>query len=268
MSERPSLIGKTLAYFQARGLAATIGKIAVYFLNRLRFSLTRYKANRADDNFLKTMTKGDSASIFSEIHARNLWGSQESRSGPGSEVSATNNVRAQLPGIVARFGVKRILDAPCGDFNWMRLVQLPPDISYVGGDIVRRVIIENRKNHSSSQRQFLVLDILRDSLPAADILICRDCLFHLSYKDILLVLNNFIASDIRLLLTTTHRNGNEFANTDILTGGCRNIDLFKAPFSLPKEVLYRVVEDDGTRELCLWTREQILSAVRLVLAVG
>jgi hypothetical protein len=71
-------------------------------------------------------------------------------------------------------------------------------------------------------------------------MICRDCLFHLSFHDIKLVLENFIKSNISYLLTTTYINTDNFKNKDIATGDLRKIDLFAAPFYFSKDVYFRI----------------------------
>jgi hypothetical protein len=91
-------------------------------------------------------------------------------------------------------------------------------------------------------------------------MICRDCLFHLSYADARRVLENFLASGIPYLLTTTHRNDGALVNRDIETGDFRMIDLFEAPFCLPKTPLARIddwLTPDPEREMCLWSRDQV-----------
>jgi hypothetical protein len=96
-------------------------------------------------------------------------------------------------------------------------------------------------------------------------MICRDCLFHLSNRDIVLLLQNFVASNSSYLLTNTHVNDGSIVNTDIKAGDFRLIDLFSEPFCLPKDVLYRIddyVQPFPPREMCLWDREQISSAVQ------
>ena len=77
--------------------------------------------------------------VFWEIYSGNLWGSAESKSGLGSELAATQEVRALLPRLLAELGVDVLLDVPCGDFNWMRHVDLPVR-EYIGGDIVPPLI--------------------------------------------------------------------------------------------------------------------------------
>jgi hypothetical protein len=51
---------------------------------------------------------------FERIHEINLWGAAASVSGLGSETDATATLRADLPGLLRKLGVKSLLDAPCG----------------------------------------------------------------------------------------------------------------------------------------------------------
>ncbi len=108
------------------------------------------------------------------------------------------------------------------------------------------------------------LDITKDPFPKSDLVLNRDCLFHLSYSDILAVLNNFIASHSSYFLSTSHDNQVEFVNLDIRSGDFRPIDLFAFPFIFPRDVLFEIPEPgDGNipaRKLYLWDREQLLVA--------
>jgi hypothetical protein len=78
---------------------------------------------------------------FTIIYERNAWGGAESVSGSGSSLRMTQNVRNSLPSLIETFAVKSIFDAPCGDFNWMKLINLQ-NISYIGGDIVKPLILD------------------------------------------------------------------------------------------------------------------------------
>lgn len=202
--------------------------------------------------------------VFSEIYKNNLWGCSESASGAGSSEFATRDIRAHLPIIFDRWKLKNIVDAPCGDFNLFKFVTLNSDMRYIGIDIVPDLIANNNIKYTDLQHRFVLADIRVDSLPTSDIVICRDCLFHFSYKDVFLFLSNFVASETRFLLTSTHKNEDEFPNTDILTGEFRLIDLFSAPFSLPPDVAYRFddfIPPYPAREMCLWNRAQIIMAL-------
>ena len=91
--------------------------------------------------------------VFQEFFAENLWQHPESISGFNSSIAATRQIRAELPAIVRDFGVKSILDIPCGDFHWMAATEL--DIErYIGADIVEELITANRERHTDDRFLF------------------------------------------------------------------------------------------------------------------
>ncbi len=92
------------------------------------------------------------------------------------------------------------------------------------------------------RRRFMVLDLTADALPPADLLLCRDCLVHLSHADIRRALENIARSRITCLLTTTFPGG--ATNEDIVTGDWRPLDLERPPFSFPPPL--RLLEEGCT----------------------
>jgi hypothetical protein len=54
----------------------------------------------------------------------------------------------------------------------------------LGADIVKDLIDINKKKYENEKIKFMKLDIKYDKLPDSDLMICRDCLFHFSNKDI------------------------------------------------------------------------------------
>jgi hypothetical protein len=202
--------------------------------------------------------------VFSEIHRRKYWSEGESVSGYGSTMESTANLRAQLQAFINARDIHSVFDAPCGDFHWMRHVVAEMDIAYRGVDIVPALISENIDRYARSNVCFSVSDITSEPFPRADLWICRDCLFHLSYADIARALRNFVASDIPYLLTTTYEGTGKFANKDIHTGDFRRIDLFAAPFSFPATTLAQISDTppgDQPRSMTAWTRQQIADAL-------
>jgi len=197
---------------------------------------------------------------FTLIYRRNAWGSKESISGSGSSLAMTKPIRFFLPILFERFEIKSILDVPCGDFNWMKLVDLN-GISYLGGDIVEPLVADLNRNFSSQHISFVQFDLTIDSFPKSDLVLNRDCLFHLSYHDIELTLSNFLKSGSKYFLSTSHENGGKFINTDIRSGGFRLIDLFDSPFCFPTNFHFEIPErGEGTlppRRLYLWDRDQV-----------
>ncbi|HEX8452045.1 MAG TPA: class I SAM-dependent methyltransferase [Longimicrobium sp.] len=184
--------------------------------------------------------------IFSEIHRSNAWASPESVSGRGSILERTVVIRRELPGLLAGVGARSLLDAPCGDFNWMRHVDLG-GVEYVGADVVPELIERNRHEFEGEGRRFVVLDIVRDELPRADVVLCRDCLIHLSFRDARAAIANFKGSGSGFLLATTHPKVAK--NRDIESGSWRSVNLQLAPFSFPEPL--RLIEEDAETGKCL-----------------
>lgn len=191
---------------------------------------------------------------FRLAFATNLWGADESRSGGGSTLQQTDYIADILPSVLDRFGVRRLLDLPCGDFNWMRGVDLS-DVEYIGGDILPE-LIERNTAMTSGDRRFEVLDLCGSPLPDADLLFCRDCLVHLSFADIARALENIRRADIAYLMTTTFPDEPE--NVDIVSGDWRPINLELPPFSFPKPealITERCTEQTGLfadKSLGIW----------------
>jgi SAM-dependent methyltransferase len=185
--------------------------------------------------------------VFTGIYDSNEWGSEESRSGTGSTRERGAHFREALLDLLERFAVRSIVDAPCGDFNWMRDV-VSERHAYTGIDIVEALIARNRTEHGAANHTFRCADLTRDPLPAADLILCRDCLVHFSYADIHAALANFRRSGAKYLLTTTF---DDAENVDIRTGGWRRLNLQAAPFSFPPP-LATIDEFAPGKKLSLW----------------
>ncbi len=198
-----------------------------------------------------TLRYGDShmESVFSKIYRDNLWEDPESTSGRGSTLARTEVIRRELSKILGELNARSLLDAACGDFNWMRYVDLGK-VHYTGCDVVPDLVKRNQRFYVGPQRRFICLDITRDEIPMADVILCRDCLIHLSFKQALSALANFRRSGSPFLLATTHRTVGK--NQDGPAGGWRSLNLQLAPFHFP-EPLRWVTEDEASGKcLGLW----------------
>ena len=205
-----------------------VSRLGAEIYHRAAHALYRFKNRRAK---------------FIDIYQRNGFGGRESISGPGSSLEQTAVIRRELPALLGELNIHSLLDAPCGDFYWMKELDL--DIkSYTGADIVPDIIRTNQMLYNNSRRQFVTLDITKDPLPAVDLILCRDCFIHLSFKDILLALRNFAKSRSLYLLTTTFTEVEN--NRDIVTGRVRYINLGKAPFNFPEPIRLINEECNGT----------------------
>jgi len=165
---------------------------------------------------------------FRKIYTANMWGASE-RSGAGASIDQTGSVLTHLAALVEQLEVCTLLDVPCGDFRWMQ--HLRADVRYIGGDVLPELVAANERQWGGPSRRFMTLDLLKDDLPAADVLLCRDCLVHLSFEDIAAALRNIRRSDCGWLLTTTFPQC--ATNEEIVTGDWRPINLQEPPFRLP-----------------------------------
>ena len=208
------------------------------------------------DHFARQAASGRPLSpteAFRQAYRTNLWGGGESPSGPGSSLEQTAGLRDALPDLCRRYQVTTLLDLPCGDGHWMAGVALP-GIRYLGADLLPEVVA--RAAAQSPEREFLQLDLTTSPLPPADILLCRDCLVHLSFADIERAIGNIHRSRIPYLLATTFPK--EPSNHDITTGDWRPLNLELAPFGFPRplELLSEGCTEQGglfgDKSLGLW----------------
>jgi hypothetical protein len=193
--------------------------------------------------------------VFTNIFRKNWWNNAESRSGWGAELKRTVSIRAELPEFARRHSIRTLLDAPCGDFHWMRRVQWPSDFKYIGADIVPDLIADNRCKYPGIE--FIELDILRDQLPNVDAWLARDLMIHFPDIAVRIALNQFRRSTIRYLLATTYPNARH--NTDIKYGQVRHLNLCAPPFGLPQPFSILREDDDPStgRVIGVWRRSDI-----------
>jgi hypothetical protein len=198
--------------------------------------------------------------VFTEIYRNNGFGGTNSVSGTGSDIRQTRIVISELPALFNDFNISTVLDIPCGDFHWMKNVDLH-DIDYTGADIVKELILSNRVKYARDGIRFESLDVAKDKLPSVDLIFCRDCLVHLSNRETFLALCNICDSQSGYFLTTTFTDRK--VNHDIVTGQWRPLNLQVAPFLFPKPL--RIVNEQcsegggvyGDKSLALWRIEDI-----------
>jgi len=168
---------------------------------------------------------------FKYIYETNHWDEAESVSGPGSTLEETEPIRRELPALLAELGASSLLDLPCGDFHWMQHTDLS-GVRYIGGDLVGDLIERNRAKYASDGVEFKKIDLVNNTLPAVDVILCRDCLVHLSFADAQAALSNIARSGAGWLLATSFPSVTR--NDDIVTGQWRPINLTLPPFNLPE----------------------------------
>jgi SAM-dependent methyltransferase len=214
------------------------------------------RRRRRDHGLVTThLDRANAVDRFREIYESRAWVSskgQLSLSGLGSETSSTRSIVEALPALLVRLRCETLLDVGCGDWNWMREVPLP--CNYIGTDIVPEVIEANRRYERVGVR-FEVGDAIEGPLPQADVVLCRDVLFHLSFRDGMAALANIQAAARWLLATSDTAI---WFNSDIQTGDYRRINLERAPYRLPRP--RAVISDEGVsrgRVVALWATAEL-----------
>ena len=168
---------------------------------------------------------------FNRIYAEGTWGRDvagKGTSGTGSTLEITREYRAYLEDFIKTHKITSVVDAGCGDWTFSSAIDWG-GASYLGVDIASDVIATVRARHEKGNITFQVGDIT-DDLPAADLLISKDVLQHLSNT----LVHDFIRNNLRtgkykwVILT----NDRGTKNSDVESGGYRAIDLSAPPFDV------------------------------------
>lgn len=202
------------------------------------------------------------ANKFSDIYRNNSFGGRLSRSGEGSDLVQTEIIRRELPKLVEELSIRTFLDAPCGDWYWMKEVALGVE-RYTGIDIVESLIKKHSEQFGNASRHFLCRNLLEDDLPQADLILCRDCLVHLRFEHIQKVLINFQRSGAKYLLMTTFTDRDKNFDLVGINGFWRTLNFELPPFNFPAPL--KLINEGCTEEnnqyhdkcLGLWRLEDI-----------
>ncbi len=225
------LIGGMLRYFTARFVRVLLSpRLRLRVKGLLQRTSSAVPAGRASvqDTSLKQK--------FSEIYDKNIFGGRVSRSGEGSDLVQTAVIRSELPKLAQELGVKTFLDAPCGDWCWMRRTELGVE-HYIGVDIVETLIEKNQREFGNASTSFQCMNLAEGELPRVDLIFSRDCLVHLSFADALKIIANFKQSGSKYLLTTTfvsRDRNNDLVGKDSFW---RPLNMQLPPFNFPQPML-------------------------------
>lgn len=195
--------------------------------------------------------------VFDTIYEKNRWNSKESVSGVGSTLKKTRAIRTLIPEFLKEHEIQHLLDVPCGDFNWMKEIDLG-DTYYTGGDIVQALVDKNTATYGNEKRSFICLDLAHDELPQADVILIRDCMIHIPNDKVITMLENIKRSGIRWVMLTTYPDVE--TNKRIREGSWRKINLQAAPFNLPEPEILWDEEETGWNSgkfIGIWDFSQI-----------
>ncbi len=193
------------------------------------------------------------ASIFSSIYERGEWGvdgNNKGHSGTGSDPQNAKMYITFLQSFLAENNIKSVVDLGCGDWRIGKLVNWD-GIKYLGVDVVDSVISQNSKNFASPTVTFVKADGTDYVLPSADLLICKDVLQHLPYKDIQKIIPQFSKFKYCLVINDVDPIKLTCENTDLPRGYYRCLDMTKAPFSLLGRKVLSYASGNETKQVLL-----------------
>jgi 2-polyprenyl-3-methyl-5-hydroxy-6-metoxy-1,4-benzoquinol methylase len=193
--------------------------------------------------------------VFTEIFKKNIWNSEESVSGTGSELRNTKSLRFSLSFLLKHLDVKSLLDVACGDMTWVSALDLNA-IEYEGWDIVDDIIQQNKQKFAhKANYNFKHQNILEGEIPKFDLIMSRDTITHLPTSAIWIFLKKVVNSNSKYLLISRYEFS-EDSHSDINFGQFRAVNLEKPPFNFNNALLY-IKEDEPNKFLALYLVDDI-----------
>lgn len=177
----------------------------------------------------------------------------EHERGPSS-IAGTELFRKSLINVIQKYQISSIFDAGCQDACWAHLLQ--QHVTYIGGDISPSLIQSAKASYPAIE--FHVHDITEDSFPDVDMLMVRDVAIHLSNKYKLMLLQNWMRSDIPWLLITQEWSCAD--NQDIIHGNdfpWQPVNWRRPPWNFPEPVERLDDIGIGSGRMSLWHKDQI-----------
>lgn len=193
------------------------------------------------------------AAIFSDIYKRGEWGVDANKKGTSGSGSNPQNAKLYitfLQTFLSENNIKSVVDLGCGDWQIGKVINWD-GIKYLGVDVVDSIISENAKTFSASNITFLKADGIDYILPKADLLICKDVLQHLPFKDIQSIIKQFEKYKYCIVINDVDPIKLTCENVDIPRGYYRYLDVTKPPFSLLGRKVLSYASGDETKQLLL-----------------
>jgi SAM-dependent methyltransferase len=199
-----------------------------------------------------------SEEIFQDAYRSKRWGGEEGSeffSGSGSRGRAAEDYVREMSGLLREHEREigrpiTVVDIGCGDFQVGRaLVEAAPTLTYIGCDIVGRLIEHNQEHYGSDRVGFQHLDIVEHSPPTGDVCLVRQVLQHLSNDEIERALQNLkgfsavYVTEGQPELRVGPLNPDKQTGTDVRfnweRGVGRGLELAEAPFHRQAEEVFR-----------------------------
>jgi len=175
------------------------------------------------------------AKAFEKVYKDKLWGTNangKGYSGYGSTAQATVLWRTFLQQFMKENNIKSVVDAGCGDWESTNDTDWT-GIDYKGYDIVDSVIQADKAKYEKPNIHFFTGNVVTTDLPAADLLIVKHVLQHLSNAEVAQLLTQVPKYKHVLLVDSVNNITLTGDNKDISAGDFREMDPTKPPFEVP-----------------------------------
>ena len=211
--------------------------------------------------------------IFERIAKTNRWGDKESISGDGSSLANTDAFRTCLGTWLVKYGIRSLVDIPCGDANWQAAVpgigskasaDAPsvPKIKYRGFDI-SRTAVDRARRKNPEKRTGMIFDVLDLSVtvpPISDAIMVRDAIQHLPLEMGMTMLLHAKLGGARFLIVSSYDFGR---NKGTFLGGYYENNVHAPPFSMPPAIETCPNYDRISKD-CSFKHAECLSAMHMV----
>jgi hypothetical protein len=178
---------------------------------------------------------------FEEIYATNAW---KHGSGEGSLAEHTRGYVDFLERFLQERGITSVVEMGCGDWQFSKNVRWGAT-RYQGFDVVRSVIAANQAQHAREGVSFQLYSGDPAELPAAELLIVKDVLQHLSDRAVTAFLPHLSRYRYALLTNCVNPRGPTVH---------RDIALRLAPFHLQATEVYSFSHTMGWAQRLLQRR--------------
>jgi len=169
----------------------------------------------------------DSASVFADIYANNLW---NGGSGSGSKLSEAAPYINFIQKYIEDNKIKTVVDVGCGDGR-VAVRMFNGTYSYTGIDVVKSMIDHLKVEHD--KLEWILSDFYKevDLIPKAKLLLCKDVLHHWPTEMIVKFITRIreLGKWRHVLFTQDH--GQQIDNEDTYLGGYRGLDLNMSPLN-------------------------------------
>ena len=208
-----------------------------FTINNIEHTLS---AGKSSSNFKYMILNNNDTiknkNMFRTIYKYNLWGNCPSNtrkyfSGIKSITHNNINYISFLANYIVKNNIKSVLDCGCGDFSIMKDLIYNLDlnkinIQYTGIDINDEIINENKELYINNN--FIIGDIMTDTLPQAELYIVKNLLTYYNNNDINKIINNLTKQNYKKILFIEDYNpqiNNTICNIDKETNWLSKIDI-------------------------------------------